>query len=65
MITLHTITERSLVYKQEVRRLGFQKTHQPRSPEKEAALVEAAAAFLSTFRWEKSPDGVMRVKRRG
>jgi len=62
MISLLTIKERSRVYKREIRRLGFQKTHLPRSPEKEEALVEAAAAFLRKFHWEKDPDGVLRVK---
>ena len=64
MISLQTIRERACIYKREIRRLGFQKTHPPRSPEKEEALVEAATAFLSRFYWEKDPDGVMRVKRR-
>jgi hypothetical protein len=64
MISLRTIEERSRVYNREIRRLGFRKTRLPRSPEKEKAWVEAAAAFLSTFYWEKEADGVMRVKRR-
>jgi hypothetical protein len=63
VISQKTIRERARIYAREIRRLGFQKTHRPRSPEKEEAMVEAAAAFLGTFRWERDPDGVMRVKR--
>ncbi len=64
MIRLETIRARARVYNREIRRLGFQKTHRPRSPEKEEALAASAAAFLSTFHWEKDADGVLRVKRR-
>lgn len=64
MITLRTIKARARVYSREIRRLGFQKTHLPRSPEKEEALVESAVAFLNSFYWKQDPDGVMRMKRR-
>lgn len=63
MITQMMIRERARTYNREIRRLGFQKSHAPRSPEKEEALVKSAVAFLRTFSWEKDSDGVMRVKR--
>ncbi|MDR2893289.1 MAG: hypothetical protein LBV80_09450 [Deltaproteobacteria bacterium] len=65
MITQQMIEERSRVYNREIRRLGFQKSHSPRSPEKEFALVQSAVAFLRTFYWKKDSDGVLRVKERG
>jgi len=62
MISQKEIQERSVIYKREIRRLGFKGDHRPRTPEKRQALIDAAVAFLSTFYWEKGEDGVLRVK---
>lgn len=64
MITQRMIRACAPVYNREIRRLGFQKTHEPRTPEKEEALLRAAVAYLRTFSWEEDADGVLRVKRR-